>query len=227
MNLNTDEKQAAEYAMALDLLSKITQSDTEDNTVENILEIFTILFASKKLSYFSLSHGQSLKKHSQPLSDEDESEIKKFAATTGEKYAWMISGNGFMIKINHKDTLLGIMAVDDIGYPEYKARYLNLSMSIVDVCGLAIENAKRFERLKNSEYRLRKEKEKLEAALTKVKKLSGLLPICANCKKIRDDKGYWKQIEAYIQEHSEAEFTHGICKECAKELYPDMGLYDD
>ena len=227
MDLKIDEKHASEYAMALDLLSKITQSDTEDNTVENILEIFTILFAPKKLSYFSLSHGQSLKKYSQPLSDEDESEIKKFAATTGEKYAWTTSGNGFMIKINHKDTLLGIMTVDDIGYPEYKARYLNLSMSIVDVCGLAIENARRYEQIKKNEYRLGKEKEKLEEALANVKKLSGLLPICSYCKKIRDDKGYWKQIEAYIQEHSEAQFSHGICKECAKEHYPDINLYDN
>jgi hypothetical protein len=60
----------------------------------------------------------------------------------------------------------------------------------------------------------------LKDYLAKVKTLSGLLPICANCKKIRDDKGYWKQIEAYISEHSEAEFTHGICPECAKKLYP-------
>jgi len=51
------------------------------------------------------------------------------------------------------------------------------------------------------------------------KSLKGLLPICANCKKIRDDKGYWNQIESYIQEHSEAEFSHGICPECAENLY--------
>ena len=62
----------------------------------------------------------------------------------------------------------------------------------------------------------------LQEALAKVKKLSGLLPICASCKKIRDDKGYWNQIESYIQEHSEADFSHGICPECARKLYPDL-----
>lgn len=62
----------------------------------------------------------------------------------------------------------------------------------------------------------------LQASLSEIKKLSGLLPICASCKKIRDDKGYWNQIESYIREHSEAEFTHGICPECAKKLYPDF-----
>ena len=61
----------------------------------------------------------------------------------------------------------------------------------------------------------------LQQALAQVKKLSGLLPICASCKKIRDDKGYWQQIEQYISEHSEALFTHGLCPECAKKLYPE------
>ena len=63
----------------------------------------------------------------------------------------------------------------------------------------------------------------LQEALAKVKTLSGLLPICASCKKIRDDSGYWKQIEAYIREHSDATFTHGICPECVKKLYPGIG----
>jgi len=62
--------------------------------------------------------------------------------------------------------------------------------------------------------------QKLKEALTKIKTLGGLIPICASCKKIRDDEGYWQQIEAYIQEHSDAEFTHGICPECIEKLYP-------
>ncbi len=61
----------------------------------------------------------------------------------------------------------------------------------------------------------------LKKSLAKVRKLSGLLPICASCKKIRDDKGYWNQIEAYIRDHSEAEFSHGICPECSEKLYPE------
>jgi len=70
--------------------------------------------------------------------------------------------------------------------------------------------------------RLSREKHKLQIALGDVKKLSGFFPICANCKKIRDDQGYWNQIEEYIRDHSEAEFTHSICPECTKKLYPDM-----
>ena len=59
----------------------------------------------------------------------------------------------------------------------------------------------------------------LQDALANIKVLRGMLPICASCKKIRDDKGYWNQIEAYIRDRSEADFTHGICPECAKKLY--------
>jgi PAS domain S-box-containing protein len=62
----------------------------------------------------------------------------------------------------------------------------------------------------------------LRAALEKVKLLSGFLPICANCKKIRDDRGYWKQIESYISDHSNAVFSHGICPECKLKLYPEF-----
>jgi len=54
--------------------------------------------------------------------------------------------------------------------------------------------------------------------------MSLLLPICANCKKIRDDKGYWNQIEAYIRDRSDAKFSHGICPDCAKKLYSDLKL---
>ncbi len=63
---------------------------------------------------------------------------------------------------------------------------------------------------------------KLQKAVSEVKQLSGLLPICASCKKIRNDEGYWEQIEGYIKAHSGAEFSHGICPDCAKKLYPEI-----
>ncbi len=74
--------------------------------------------------------------------------------------------------------------------------------------------------------RLEEEKERaivdLQNALSEVKKLSGFLPICASCKKIRDDMGYWQQIEQYISDHSEALFSHGICPDCMRKLYPEI-----
>lgn len=78
------------------------------------------------------------------------------------------------------------------------------------------------EERKRVEKALQIEKAKIQETLAQVKKLGGLLPICASCKKIRDDKGYWSQIEGYIQNHSDVEFSHSLCPECAKILYPDF-----
>lgn len=69
---------------------------------------------------------------------------------------------------------------------------------------------------------LKKLNTELQEALRKVRILSGMLPICASCKRIRDKEGSWKQMEKYIEEHSEAGFTHSLCDECAKKLYPDF-----
>ncbi len=69
---------------------------------------------------------------------------------------------------------------------------------------------------------LRRLNAELQDALAQAKTLSGLLPICASCKKIRDDEGYWTQLETYIQEHSDILFSHGLCPECANKLYPEI-----
>jgi len=78
---------------------------------------------------------------------------------------------------------------------------------------------------KTRERELRRSNEELQKALRDVKVLRGLIPICASCKKIRNDGGFWQQLEEYIGEHSEAEFSHGICQPCVKKLYP--GVYQD
>lgn len=78
---------------------------------------------------------------------------------------------------------------------------------------------------KEREAELCRKNEELQRALREVKVLRGLIPICASCKKIRNDGGFWQQLEEYIGEHSEAEFSHGLCQPCLKKLYP--GVYQD
>ncbi len=72
---------------------------------------------------------------------------------------------------------------------------------------------------------LRRIRKELEQALAELKKLQGVLPICSSCKKIRDDKNNWTLLEIYIRDHSEAEFSHGICPDCAEKLHPDFNPY--
>lgn len=85
--------------------------------------------------------------------------------------------------------------------------------------------SKNITKRKIAEITLKKEHEELLKAMERIKTLSGLLPICAVCKKIRDDKGYWNQIESYIQKHSDAEFSHGMCPGCSDKLYGDKKWY--
>jgi hypothetical protein len=109
-------------------------------------------------------------------------------------------------------------------------RLLLISFGIVIILGLAvftvsIVNFVKERRNLIERKRAEDEREKLigelQDALAEVRTLSGLLPICASCKKIRDDQGYWNQIEDYISSRSEATFSHGICPDCAKKLYPE------
>lgn len=104
-------------------------------------------------------------------------------------------------------------------------------LSIVGLWYLNREVAKKTRSLREEikdHKKAEKEKEKLIVELRKavyeVKTLGGLLPICASCKRIRDDKGYWNQLESYIRQHSNAEFSHSVCPDCAKELYPELDL---
>lgn len=73
---------------------------------------------------------------------------------------------------------------------------------------------------KSTEQLLRRNEE-LETALREVKTLRGFLPMCASCRKVRNDKGYWQDLEHYIEQHSDASFSHGFCKECMQKLYPE------
>lgn len=80
-------------------------------------------------------------------------------------------------------------------------------------------------RLDETETLLNEKNRRLEDALGEVKELSGLLPICSKCKKIRDDQGYWSQIETYIEDHSNAQFSHGLCDTCIREMYARESWY--
>lgn len=85
----------------------------------------------------------------------------------------------------------------------------SFSTSILIIMGLVVLNIQRTQ-------------EDLKRAMAEVKTLRGIVPICASCKKIRDDDGYWKAVDSYVQAHTEAEFSHGLCPECTQKLYPEI-----
>lgn len=105
---------------------------------------------------------------------------------------------------------------------------VGLGLTIATVCTLAIAPPVAYyalsllSKLDRSEQSLIEANHHLETALQEVKELSGLLPICASCKKIRDDEGYWNTIESYLADHSRAELTHSICPDCAKRAIEEI-----
>jgi YesN/AraC family two-component response regulator len=114
-----------------------------------------------------------------------------------------------------------MMEAIELGVDQYVVKPIDIAklVAAIDKCAENIEQRSIARHLQAEREILLGE---LQAALKKVKLLSGFLPICASCKKIRDDSGYWQQIEGYIRDHSEAEFSHGICPDCARKLYPEF-----
>ncbi len=124
-----------------------------------------------------------------------------------------LSGESFTLVEAYGDTALDRRYYEDIYNPilDGNGNVIGLTLFLTDITERRIAALEK-ERLITE----------LQQALAEVRTLSGMLPICASCKKIRDDKGYWNQIESYISEHSDAVFSHSICPECADKLYPDL-----
>jgi PleD family two-component response regulator len=115
-------------------------------------------------------------------------------------------------------TVLGEATEESLGLSMGAADYISKPFN-ADLVRLRVRNHLE---LKKQRDLLERRTQELENALAEVKVLRGIIPICAACKNIRDDQGYWNRLENYIQEHTDAEFSHGICPSCAKELYPEQ-----
>ena len=201
--------------MIFDMLGLLTGITEEKAAINKIMEIFTMLFAPQSLIYISIRDGktQEIKTHPPSLNLSDDT-IKRLQ-TFPDGASWTDSKKGFSLAIQHAGQTLGVVTMDEILFVEHKRHYLNLALAMAPVLALVISNVRNFQAKERLIF-------ELQEAFSKVKTLSGLLPICANCKKIRDDSGYWNRIEAYIAEHADVQFTHGICPECVSKLYPDL-----
>ncbi len=91
-----------------------------------------------------------------------------------------------------------------------------------ELAAISLKNSKDIDNWKKAVEEKEQLIKKLQKSLGSIKTLKGLIPICSYCKKIRDDKGFWSQLEEYIAEHSEADLSHGICPDCVKKYYPDL-----
>jgi len=106
--------------------------------------------------------------------------------------------------VRFEDERMG-RTIDNVIYPVFDTQGEVLALAVI---GHDITERKKVEEALKEEHR------RLQQALDEVRTLRGIVPICAHCKKIRDDKGYWNQVEQYISDHTEARFSHGICPSC-------------
>jgi hypothetical protein len=104
-------------------------------------------------------------------------------------------------------------------------KILGISLAIISIITLILMVY--YRRLRKAEKDKQHTIEQLQQALSEIKTLRGMLPMCSSCKKIRNDDGYWEHVEAYITKHTSTEFSHGICPECMEKLYPNLSKKKD
>jgi hypothetical protein len=219
----------------------LTGLESEEDVIDAVLWLFTILFTPKSLTYYPLGGAEegAVPIHYPDVAFSSVSVAKTASAEDGsdgngdgsdtvgpaghgvdrlariptlpdlsEPYEWISpEREGFFVRIGLKEAPVGAVRVEGSAFPQYMQEYINLALSLSDVCALAIADARRHGYLRSTIAQL-------EDALANIKTLSGLIPICAGCKKIRDDEGFWTQVESYVAERTSAEFTHGMCPDC-------------
>ena len=129
-----------------------------------------------------------------------------------------------IIMVTARNDLSNLQAAFAAGAIDYITKPVN-QVDLLARVSSALTLKQEMDCRKARELELRRSNDDLQKALKEVKVLRGLIPICASCKKIRNDSGFWQQLEEYLGEHSEAEFSHGLCQPCIKKLYP--GVYQD
>jgi signal transduction histidine kinase len=154
--IDSVQKEKSNFAMALDLLSKLTQTDSEHEIIVKLMELFVMLFAPRIVFYLPVTGGVPGKLRSLPqtMTPEEKETVIRELKQFHEKYAWTESGTGFLLSVSFQENRVGIIKIDSVAFPEYKNHYLNLASYISDVCGLALSNARSYQEKKQAEGRL-------------------------------------------------------------------------
>ena len=179
---------ATANVLALEVFGQLAVLTDEAEVVRQLSELFGTLFAARTIHFVPAPPSSPLaflKPSSQP-----------HALWSGSQ-PWQVVEDGFRLRIDHGDRLLGVFELSGFATPEAMSDYINLSLSIARTAGMAIANARA---------------------------MRGIIPICAYCKKIRDGHGEWWALETYLARHSDARFSHGLCPTCMRRQMEAEGL---
>ncbi len=151
-------KQSSTHAMAIDLLSNLTRIVDEAQAIEAMLDVYSMLFAPQRLYYLDFQKGKPNKLWTRPtLANMHKKEaITTYLAGFSQDVGYTESGNGFLLRIVQRGVFKGVIAIEEIALPEYLDQYLNLALSIANICELPIENARKYQKLIQTEEMLKK-----------------------------------------------------------------------
>ena len=136
------DRRAANLELALDLAGKLAKCKSESEAIEEILDLFSLLFAPGLLLYFPCVDDEVREPRCLSGSVEQSEVAKDPRAAHWQNYRWSESGHGFILSISHLGTVFGVLETGDFAFPQYRQEYLNLALAIADICGLAVANAR-------------------------------------------------------------------------------------
>ncbi|UHD14263.1 diguanylate cyclase [Thiocapsa bogorovii] len=170
-------RKVADYAMAFDLLVRLSHITDEGATIAAIQELFAMLFGCTNLVYAQVEEGRVREIFAAEERPQDRLDLQQALDALHEGYLIMPSGNGFFLRIDYRDAVLGLMLVREIPFPAYRDQYLNLGLAISNLCGLAISNARTFVKLQETEQNLRRERDINAGLFEQVRALADTDPL--------------------------------------------------
>ena len=222
--LREARRRADSYALIFELLTELAVLRKEQDVIDRLLVISQELFAPTTAIYWAMDEGRVSRISTPPDTPQPPSSVEP--PSVAGPWALSDDGRGFRLRLEHRGELVGVLDVASVTLPIALHQYMGVGQALSTIAGLAISNARAYEALDERAAVLGAANERLEAAnasladaLQNVKRLGGLLPICCHCRKIRDDKGYWSQVEQYLQTHAGTKLSHGICPDCMTEHY--------
>ncbi|PKO13494.1 MAG: hypothetical protein CVU39_19015 [Chloroflexi bacterium HGW-Chloroflexi-10] len=141
------DRKIADYSMALDMLTNLSKIRDEEAVIIEIIDLFTMLFSADEVTFLPIINDSLQTRGDHSITKGEVNFLQHWVETDSETYRISSSGNGFYLKLVHMDQILGVISIQDLKLPEYKTQYINLSLSIVHLCGLAISNARLFQKI--------------------------------------------------------------------------------
>ena len=218
------ERRVAETSAVLDLTAEMGVALDEEAVVACIADRLFALFAPSRVVWLptgtaSASAPRVFPPEAAPPDEALLAELRSLASPA------LARGDRLLLRVSSVEEL-GRFAADGIAFPRFAGHYAEVAGLVAGAAALGLGHARLYSRLAHAEAEVRGQRDALQEALDKVRTLSGLLPICASCKRIRDDKDTWVRVEEYVTAHSSARFTHGVCPDCCQKLFAELEVED-